>query len=259
MAEHRKTITSISWNPRNPDVFATASSDCRICVWNVVEQKVIAQLDNIKAAPSCIGWAPLELEAVSYIYGRGPLYIWNYSPPAKGTLSKHLESMMFFSDVCQFRWHQRKLGKLAFGHVDGTISVVCPGQKPFKNCLRPESVEDADEDDPVTALEWDPLSTEYLLVSNANNAVRLIDSDSMSVIMSFRLPSVAGRVHSLSWVPTVPGMFVTGGEVSITIILGDELIILITIVTVLIINTIALCATETPLTPPPLHSNIKGS
>ena len=29
--------------------------------------------------------------------------------------------------------------------------------------LRPESLEGTDEEDPVSALEWDPLSTEYLL------------------------------------------------------------------------------------------------
>ena len=216
MSEHRKTITSISWNPRTSDIFATASSDCRICVWNVTEQKVLALMDNIQTAPSCIGWVPHELHALSYIYGRGPLFIWNYAAAAgEGILSKHLESMVFFSDVCQFRWHQRKLGKLAFGHVDGTISVVCPGQKPFKHCLQPESGNDSDEEDPVTALEWDPLSTEYLLVCNAHYPVRLIDTSTMSVIMTFELPSMASRVHSVAWVPTAPGMFVTGGECAV--------------------------------------------
>lgn len=29
--------------------------------------------------------------------------------------------------------------------------------------LRPESLEGTDEEDPVSALEWDPLSTDYLL------------------------------------------------------------------------------------------------
>lgn len=37
------------------------------------------------------------------------------------------------------------------------------GSKSQKHVLRPESLEGTDEEDPVSALEWDPLSTDYLL------------------------------------------------------------------------------------------------
>ena len=146
------------------------------------------------------------------MYGRGPMQIWNYTSPPDKIISKYLESMTFFSDVCQFRWNQKKIGKLVFGHADGSISVVSPGQKTFKHCLRPETVEDLDEEDPVTSLEWDPLSVDYLLVSNAQYGTRLIDTDSMSVIMNFKLPSSAIKIHTLAWVPSAPGVFVTGGR-----------------------------------------------
>lgn len=42
------------------------------------------------------------------------------------------------------------------------------GSKSQKHVLRPESLEGTDEEDPVSALEWDPLSTDYLL-GQANN------------------------------------------------------------------------------------------
>ena len=217
MAEHKRTITSISWNPRNKDIFATASTECRILVWNVAEQRIVAHLDNVKSAPSCIGWCPHEADAVAYIYGRGPLFIWNFAPPGGGTVSKHLESMSFYSNVCQFRWHPKKMGKLVFGHVDGSISVVTPGQKPCKHYLRPESIEDADEEDPITCLEWDPLSTDYLLVSNVSHGIRLVDSESMNVVMNFKLPSSAAKIHTLAWVPSASGVFLTGGECPIQV------------------------------------------
>lgn len=41
--------------------------------------------------------------------------------------------------------------------------VCCPGSKSQKHVLRPESLEGTDEEDPVSALEWDLLSTDYLL------------------------------------------------------------------------------------------------
>ena len=212
MAEHKRTITSISWNPQNQDIFATASTDCRLVVWNVAEQKIVAHLHNIKSPPCCIGWNPHETDEIAYIYGRGPLFIWNYCPPGGGAVSKHLESTSFYSIVCLFRWHPKKIGKLAFGHVDGSISVITPGQKPCKHYLKPESVIEVDEEDPVTCLEWDPLSVDYLLVSNVTNGIRLIDSEAMSVVTSFNLPSAATKVHSVAWIPSAPGMFLTGGK-----------------------------------------------
>lgn len=51
MSEHKKTITAISWCPDNPDLFASASADNLLIVWNVAEQKAVARLDNTKG-----GW-----------------------------------------------------------------------------------------------------------------------------------------------------------------------------------------------------------
>ena len=67
-------------------------------------------------------------------------------------------------------------------------------------------------DDPVITLQWDPLSVDYLLVANSSTGVRLVDSVSLSVIMTFQQPSAAAKVSTVSWLTTAPGMFVTGGE-----------------------------------------------
>lgn len=211
MSEHKKTITSLCWHPSNNDILATAGADCRICIWNVTEEKTVAVLNSIKVVPTCIGWCPHETEVIAYIYGRGPLYTWNHFSPGGGTVSKHLDSISFFSDICQFRWNMKKIGKIALGHADGSISVISPGNRPYKHYLRPDTVDDPDEEDPVTAIEWDPLSVDYLLVSNARHGVRMIDSNSMSVIMNFKLSSLAARIHTLAWIPSAPGIFVTGG------------------------------------------------
>ncbi|KAF4791792.1 WD repeat-containing protein 17 [Turdus rufiventris] len=132
MSEHKKTITAISWCPHNPDVFASASADSLVIIWNVNEQKVVAKLENTK------------------------------------------------------------------------------GSRNQKHVLRPESLEGTDEEDPVTALEWDPLSTDYLLVANLHNGIRLVDSESLSCITTFSFPSSAASVQCLAWVSSAPGMFITG-------------------------------------------------
>ena len=66
--------------------------------------------------------------------------------------------------------------------------------------------------DRVKSIEWDPLSTDYLLVSTARSNIMLVDSSSASVLTYFELPSAAAEVHSLAWIPSAPGMFLSGGK-----------------------------------------------
>ncbi|GAB1293164.1 WD repeat domain 17 [Apodemus speciosus] len=209
MSEHKKTITAISWCPHNPDLFASSSTDNLVILWNVAEQKVIAKLDNIKETPACLGWCWSTDDAVAFVSQKGPLLIWTISGPDSG-VSVHKEAHSFVSDICVFRWHTQKKGKVAFGHIDGSISTFQPGCKNQKHVLRPESLEGTDEEDPVTALEWDPLSTDYLLVANLHYGIRLLDSESLYCITTFNLPSAAVSVQCLAWVPSAPGMFITG-------------------------------------------------
>ncbi|XP_028932930.1 WD repeat-containing protein 17 isoform X1 [Ornithorhynchus anatinus] len=216
MSEHKKTIMAISWCPHNPDTIASAGADNSVIVWNVAEQKVVAKLDNTKGVPASLGWCWNVDDAVAFASPRGPLYVWTVSGPDGGTAAVHREAHGFLADICLFRWHPRKRGKVVFGHTDGSLSIFQPGSKSQKHVLRPESLEGTDEEDPVTALEWDPLSTDYLLVANLHHALRLLDSSSLSCITTFRFPgaasaaAAASSVQCLAWVPSAPGMFITG-------------------------------------------------
>ncbi|NWV38305.1 WDR17 protein, partial [Grantiella picta] len=209
MSEHKKTITAISWCPHNPDVFASASADSLVIIWNVSEQKVVAKLDNTKGIPASLSWCWNAGDAVAFMSHRGPLYIWTISGPDSGVIV-HREAHSFLSDISLFRWHPKKKGKVVFGHTDGSLSIFQPGSKNQKHVLRPESLEGTDEEDPVTALEWDPLSTDYLLVANLHNGIRLVDSESLNCITTFSFPSSAASVQCLAWVSSAPGMFITG-------------------------------------------------
>ena len=128
LSEHKKTISAIAWNPRNPNIFATASYENKIIVWDVNEQKPIATFDNLKNPPIAIDWCLLHGEAVSYIHGRGPLYMWQY----KGTtlaVSSVKESSGFSSEVLCFKWHPKKFETVVFGHKDGSISLCTLGKE----------------------------------------------------------------------------------------------------------------------------------
>nr|XP_060635588.1 WD repeat-containing protein 17 [Anolis sagrei ordinatus] len=209
MSEHKKTITAISWCPHNHDLFASASADNLVIIWNVAEKKVAGKLDSTKGVPAFLSWCWNAGDTIAFVSHRGPLYIWAISGPDSG-VTVHKDAHSFLSDICLFRWHPKKKGKVVFGHTDGSLSIFQPGSKNQKHVLRPESLEGTDEEDPVTALEWDPLSTDYLLAANLHNGIRLVDSDSLSCITTFSFPTSAASVHCLAWVPSAPGMFITG-------------------------------------------------
>ncbi|XP_066535677.1 WD repeat-containing protein 17 isoform X2 [Hoplias malabaricus] len=209
MSEHKKTITAISWCPHNPEVFVSASADNLLIVWNVAEQKTVTRLDNTKGIPASISWCWNTVDSVAFVSHRGPLYIWTISGPDSG-VTIHKDAHSFLSDISVFRWHPIRKGKVVFGHTDGSLSLFQLGSKYTKHTLRSASLEGTDEEDPVTALEWDPLSTDYLLVANMHNGIRLLDSVSQTCVTTFSLPSAAASIQCLAWVPTAPGMFITG-------------------------------------------------
>eukprot|EP00057_Strongylocentrotus_purpuratus_P025354 XP_011679828.1 PREDICTED: WD repeat-containing protein 17 [Strongylocentrotus purpuratus] len=175
VAEHRKTITALAWHPKNSDLFATSGTDNRIIVWHVSEQRIAYSLEGTRATPTSLSWSMVDDNILSFCSGRGPLLVWNM---------QHANSIT--------------------PHKEAANCKKCS-----KHVLQPES-EDEDEDDPVVALEWDPLSDDYLLVINEQGDMRMIDSVSINVIMTFILPSTASSVRTMAWVPTAPGMFVSG-------------------------------------------------
>uniref|UniRef100_A0A8C6XLS3 WD repeat domain 17 n=1 Tax=Naja naja TaxID=35670 RepID=A0A8C6XLS3_NAJNA len=125
MSEHKKTITAISWCPHNQDLFASASAENLVIIWNVVEQKIAAKLHNTKGIPASLSWCWNVADAVAFASHRGPLYIWTFSGPESGVMA-HNEAHSFMSDICLFRWHPKKKGKVVFGHTDGSLSLFQP-------------------------------------------------------------------------------------------------------------------------------------
>ena len=213
MSEHRKTITTLSWHPFNNDLILSASADPKICVWDVKNQKLVVSFTNLKRTliPACVGWHPTEKTTFGFICGRGPLQLVNTEESVE--ISRAVEATIFLSDVSHFSWNYQHSGKLAFGHVDGSISILWTNQKVDRHNLKPDCSEDGTtDDDPVICLQWDSLSSDYLLVTNLYHGIRLIDTENMFVIMKFQSPSAASRVNSVAWIPTGPGMFVSGGN-----------------------------------------------
>lgn len=126
LAGHKKTISGLSWSPSNPNIFASASYENRIIVWDIEQQRPIATFENLKTPPVALDWCQFHGEAVSFIHGKGPLFMWQYRG-AELSISTVKESSGFASDVVCFKWHPKKAETVVFGHKDGSLSFCTLG------------------------------------------------------------------------------------------------------------------------------------
>ena len=219
MSEHKKCITSVAWHPLDDQLLASSSVDGQVIVWHVEEQRVLARFavttNSVKQdPPRSVCWVPTQMDTLSFFCGTGPLFLWRYKSDNLATV--HSDSLPVATDMTYYRWHSSQEGKVALGHLDGSVSLLRGvGQKLVKRTLRACLVEGKDaENNPITALEWDPLSASYLLVASVHGGVRLLDTDNLTTIQRFELPSNAAQVQALTWVPSAPGTFLCGDATS---------------------------------------------
>lgn len=137
MSDHKKTITGVAFNPRNPDIIVSSGADKTVIVWNVAEQKPVAKLENSREIAKSVSWCFYKNESVSFIFGRS-LQLWSYNSQKGSGLSTVKEASGFSSDLCIFRWHPKNTAKVVLGHFDGSISVCVIGKHyiSLSNCDR---------------------------------------------------------------------------------------------------------------------------
>lgn len=186
---------------------ASSDTERQLCVWDVSREVQVAVLKTGED-PVCLDWVQTDSSILSYANAKGPIELWAYQSDSKSLVK---DSPGVKSTVTLLRWHHNKPGRLAVGHKDGSLSLFQSAAKPQKHVIKAD-VRYKDSDDVVTGMEWDRLSDDYLLVANSSSGVRLLDMTSISVVMTFVLPSAASTVGCLAWVPDAAGMFVTGGE-----------------------------------------------
>ena len=144
MSEHKKTITSISWHPSNPDILASSGADLHVFIWQISQQRSIAILSaGLKEIPTCIGWSYHDSTCLGIVSSRGPLQVWNYAEKHSPAVVK--DSQNFSACITMFRWHPKSHGMVVFGHQDGSISVLVIGELPVASfyCFKIEIQDNA--------------------------------------------------------------------------------------------------------------------
>ncbi|XP_047126670.1 WD repeat-containing protein 17 isoform X1 [Hydra vulgaris] len=206
MCEHKKTITAITFKKNAVNILASTCLNKVVIVWDICRQCVISKLENLNNEILSLEWCPFYNNTLAFVLEKKVLNLWDYSSIVNNVTI--YDTPKFSHSISTFKWNGLNSNKLCFGHVNGSLSFLCSGKKSAKHVLPTVNFETSYESDPVIDMDWDPLSTEYILVSTKQSGIRLIDSDSHTIIMKYKLPSSI-TIRKFCWIPLCPGMFIS--------------------------------------------------
>uniref|UniRef100_A0A8P4K2D7 WD repeat domain 17 n=1 Tax=Dicentrarchus labrax TaxID=13489 RepID=A0A8P4K2D7_DICLA len=208
MSEHKKTITAISWCPDNPDLFASASADNLLIVWNVAEQKAVARLDNTK--DSQVGvlrvWnvsrsTPLDSFKLKKT-GFHALHVLN-SPLAKkaqssSSPSKSQHTSSTSEAVPPPTLSQNRSFSLPPGHavccfMDGGVGLYDMGAKKW------DFLRDLGHVETIFDCKFKPDDPNLLATASFDGTIKIWDTNTLTAV--YTSPGNEGVVYSLSWAP----------------------------------------------------------
>lgn len=80
----------------------------------------------VKENVTSLSWSHNGNSCLGIMGKKGPLWLWHFREGKNLSLVK--ESQNFSSVTMMFRWHHEKHKRIAFGHEDGSISVIDLGK-----------------------------------------------------------------------------------------------------------------------------------
>mmetsp|Transcript_71803 Transcript_71803/g.191534 ORF Transcript_71803/g.191534 Transcript_71803/m.191534 type:complete len:1269 (+) Transcript_71803:67-3873(+) len=199
-----KNITSICWCPLDETKIAVAHAGNQIRVFDIETEELDPTRPPCSTAHRVLAmdWSPTSPRLLAYITETGKIHILDlssskvthtYSSPSTNGFPEHPYPAL--------RWHPTVNGRLLLGAPDGSLTVInnVEGKK--------STVESKVKNCPVEDVQWDPLSTDYLLVAWKMGDMALFDI--AQKVEVFRFDRLSQGIRSIAWVRSEPGNFVT--------------------------------------------------
>uniref|UniRef100_A0A7N6AMZ0 WD repeat domain 17 n=1 Tax=Anabas testudineus TaxID=64144 RepID=A0A7N6AMZ0_ANATE len=208
MSEHKKTITAISWCPDNRDLFASASADNLLIVWNVAEQKAIARLDNTK--DSQVGvlrvWnvsrsTPLDSFKLKKT-GFHALHVLNsplakkapsFCSPSKSQYTSSTSEAVPPPTLSQNHSFSLPPGHAVCCFMDGGVGLYDMGAKKW------DFLRDLGHVETIFDCKFKPDDPNLLATASFDGTIKIWDTNTLTAV--YTSPGNEGVVYSLSWAP----------------------------------------------------------
>jgi WD40 repeat protein len=213
LVAHERTITCLVWHPHDPNQVAVSHLDGMIIIWNIEKEEPCFKYHIGETGGCCeqLDWSPTRPTDLYYAtrdHHDGEAYVLDTAngPVANATTRLHKREKN--TSVKVMRCHPTVTGRSVIGLSDGRLvlfenrnaSKKLVFNQPKKN---PNTV--AIED-----VQWDPLSTDYMLVCYQDGCLSLVDVARDVEIHQF--DRQAQGITTMDWIRNQPGNFVTASD-----------------------------------------------
>ncbi|KAJ1425015.1 WD40-repeat-containing domain protein [Ochromonadaceae sp. CCMP2298] len=195
-----KAIVSITFSPSDSNLMVVSSLDGSICLWSVQNEEMLSRI-QLKPA-GVVVWDPFEPNICGLcVTGTGPLKLYDWDVSRAGGVLVEILSMQ--NEALQssvVRWNPNLRGQIAIGGANGAVFLYNKHTKDRKYMHKP------DRKNPVRDLQWDRLSSSYLLVAYSFY-ISLWDASSGTEIHCFEQQTA--EITGVAWLDWTAGNFVT--------------------------------------------------
>jgi len=194
-----KAISSISVCPHDSNIMCVSSIDGSLCLWNVENEEILSKVQLTTGAN--LLWNPFSKNECAVLCNESclKLYKWNISKGPQGLQEMLVvkNSSMVCSSAC---WNPNLEGQVAIGCLNSSVVLFNEKTKAQKLLLA------ANRTSPVVDMQWDRLSSSYLLVAY-DFFLSLWDAESGSEIHTFEKQTV--NITSIAWMDWTAGNFIS--------------------------------------------------
>lgn len=198
LCSNQKSITSLSISPVDKNLLVVGSVEGIITVWNIEDEIIVRRISV--SFPVIVSWDPFSSSACyTLALDSVRLYSWDTSS-TDGTLSEMLKVKSDTLTASLIRSNPKISGLVAIGCNAGTTILYQASDKSTK------LLSNADKKLTVEDMQWDRLSTSYLLIAYKSH-VELWDTDSASLVHSFDKQPLP--IRGIAWMDWTAGNFIS--------------------------------------------------
>eukprot|EP01038_Epipyxis_sp_PR26KG_P004746 gene4746-6657_t len=198
---NQRAITSISLSPHDRNLLVISGLDGTLCLWKIQEEEIVCKV--AMNGPIIVAWNPFSANHCGIVTTESILRFCHWDV-TKATVSASVtEIFSLRSDslkVSVARWNTHITGQMAVGCSSSIVFI-------FDYVKRSQiSLHVKDRTSPVVDLQWDRLSSIYLLVAY-QSFISLWDVESKSEIHTFEKQNV--HITSIAWMDWTAGNFIS--------------------------------------------------
>lgn len=211
LSSNQRAITCLALSPVHSNLLAVSSQDNSVTVWDIDDEAIVS-----RSTMTCATFASWDYASAEYVtllaLDSVRLFSWKVAQPKDSKVALEEAFKVRSSELKPqlMRWNRKVTGLVAIGCNAGTVFLFSRGDGSHRVISSPQIVDRKAASATVVDLQWDPLSTAYLLVAYSSH-LELWDADASqpipSLIVSFDKQPLP--ITAIAWMDWTAGNFLS--------------------------------------------------